>query len=316
MAIDRWGRGATLAFVAVAMAGCDTLSLLLGFPEPVVAVHSALPVELAYREGRGGIVLLTGRVNGKADVDFVLDTGAPVTVLIDGARTAALALDSTRARKLGPADDPAVPVGALQPGTSLAFGDVDLSGLTAVVLPEAALACPERYRALDFAGVIGADLFRRFVVEVDPPARRVRLHDPARWRPPEGAAVVPLHFRDGHPFVEATLALPAGATLARRMHLDTGMNSALSLVAGSHEALPMPADGEASTSCFVGGLREVRTGPALAVDVGGARFDGVRPRFVRRGDAPRLQQDGAIGSELLASRRYAIDYPGRRLVLI
>ncbi len=77
MAMDRWGRGATLAFVALAMAGCDTLSLLLGFPEPVVAVHSALPVELAYREGRGGIVLLTGRVNGKADVDFVLDTGAP-----------------------------------------------------------------------------------------------------------------------------------------------------------------------------------------------------------------------------------------------
>ena len=41
-------------------------------------------------------------------------------------------------------------------------------------------------------------LVRHFVVEVDPSARRVRLHDPAAWRVPAGATVVPLVFVDGH----------------------------------------------------------------------------------------------------------------------
>jgi hypothetical protein len=46
-------------------------------PEPTLDVRSPLPIELEYREASNGLVLLSGRVNHKQDVSFVLDTGAP-----------------------------------------------------------------------------------------------------------------------------------------------------------------------------------------------------------------------------------------------
>jgi len=76
------------------LSGCEAIALLTGFPEPKVSTRVPLPIELAYRAGRDGLVILTGRVDDKASVDFVLDTGAPVTVLIDNEHTAALGFDT------------------------------------------------------------------------------------------------------------------------------------------------------------------------------------------------------------------------------
>jgi hypothetical protein len=49
------------------------------------------------------------------------------------------------------------------------------------------MPCRERFDAVDFAGVIGADLFRRFVVESrSRVARAFACTDPASWQAPSG----------------------------------------------------------------------------------------------------------------------------------
>ena len=311
--------GIVAAWIAVLFAfvlgGCDVLTLLHGFPEPKIDTQGALPVELSYREGKGGLVILSGRVNGRAEVDFILDTGAPVTVLIDGERSAALGFDTSRARRLGPSDDPASPIGVIQRGLTLAFGELTLDQLTAVVLPEASLACPDRFRSIGFGGVIGSDLFRRFVVEVDPPSRRVRLHDPNAWKIPPEAIEVPITFDRGHPFVDTTITLPDGRRVSLSMHLDTGMTSALALVADRDPALTMPDGGEVAKVCFVSGWQEIRSGPAVSVGLGRATFSGVATSYSTGAGRPAVQQRGAVGSGMLSQRRYAVDYPAKRLVL-
>lgn len=305
---------ATLIAAALALEGCDLHSMLFGFREPEVTARDGLPVELPYREGKGGIVILTGRVNGKTDVDFILDTGAPVTVLIDGKRTVALALDTTDARPLGNPNDPATPVGVIRHGFALAFGGVSLAGVSAVVLPEKSMACPDRFEEIGFAGVIGADLFRRFVVEVNPLQRRVILHDPGTWTLPADAIVVPIAFNHGHAFVDAMVTLGSGDEIALPLHLDTGMTHSLALVAGSHPALVMPTDGEVHKSCYVGGMREDRIGPPLTVSLSALRFPVAGPEYSVGGTRPAVQERGAIGSALLSTRRYVVDYRGKRLI--
>ena len=309
-------KGCAIVAATLALAGCDVLGMLHAFPEPTLEVRGALPVELPYREGKGGVVILTGRVNDKVTLDFILDTGAPVSLLIDGASTVALGFDTSNARTLGPQDDPASPIGIIQPGLSLTFDRIALTGVSAVVMPERLLACPDRYRSLGFAGVIGADLLRRFVVEVDPVAKRVRLHDPAKWIPPRDAPVAALRFDHGHAYVDTKVTMPSGETLALPMHLDTGMATALALVAGSSPGLSMPASGEIVTSCFVGRMREDRLGAAVTVDIGGARFTGIAPRYSLPGERPKVQEGGAVGSGLLSTRHHAIDFPGKRLVFL
>jgi hypothetical protein len=305
-------RATAVAALASALAGCDTLLLLGGIPAAKVTVAAPLPIDLPYREARG-LAILDGRVNGVADVAFVLDTGAPISVLIAGDATAALALDTSRARRLGPDDEPAAPTGTIERGLAFAFGPVALDAVTAVVLPESALACAGRYRDVGFAGVVGADLFRRFVVEVDPGARRIRLHDPPAWRMPDGATSVPLVLEDGHPYVEADVVAADGTRTRRRLHVDTGMNRPLTLVHAAGEPLP---DGETTRACFVGGLRELRRGPPVAVEVGGVRLAVDDPDHARAGETADVQRGGALGGPALAGWRYAVDYPGRRLVFV
>ena len=309
----RWVTVSVLV-ACLALAGCDLRYALFGFPQPVVQLTgTAIPVELDYREAKGGLVLLRGRVNGRADVDFILDTGAPVTVLLDGPRTAALGLDSSRARPLGDPDNPATPVGDIQDGFHLAFGGLGLAKLTAVVVPERTLPCREKFEEIAFGGVIGADLFRRFVVEIDPVARRVRLHDPKAWQAPPGAVAVPVAFEGGHPFVEASVTLPDGRTIASRMNLDIGMNRALVLAVGSHPAIAMPAEGKPRKSCYVNGVREEREGPAVAVTLGDARIEVAAPVYSASPNAVDGKPTGTIGVGFFAGRRLVVDYPGRRL---
>ena len=309
-------RIAVSCVLLLVLAGCDLRYALTGFPLPVARVSVPLPVELAYREAKGGLVLLRGRVNGKADVDFILDTGAPVSVLIDGTRTAGLGLDSRKARPLGDPDNPGTPVGDIQGGFHVAFGELTLSELTAIVIPQRTMPCAEKFEEVGFGGVIGAALFKQFVVEVDTVARRVRLHDPVAWRPPPGATVLPLAFRGGHPFVQARLTLADGQSFDAPMNVDIGMNRPLTLAAGSHPALVMPATGTPRKSCYVNGMREEREGAPALVTLGGAPFEVAAPVYSAHPNAVDGQRTSTLGVGLFKDRRIAIDYPGNRIVLL
>ena len=300
---------------AVALAACDLRYAVMGFPQPVPRLSGELPVELEYREAKGGLILLRGRVNGKADVEFVLDTGAPVSVLIDGERTAALGLDSSRARHLGDKDNPGTPVGDIQEGFDVAFGRLELTKLTAIVIPYRTLPCKERFDEIGFGGVIGADLFRQFVVEVDSRSRRIRLHDPVAWRPPEGAVALPITFRGGHPFVETQVKL-GGELIDTVMNVDTGMNRELTLAAGSHPAIAMPTEGKLRKSCYVNGINEEREGPPAVVVLRGAPFEVATPIYSAAANAVDGKKTSTLGVGLFRDRRLAIDYPGRRMVLM
>jgi len=306
---------ALAVLAAPLLGGCMLQYALFGFPTPEVT-STAAAVELPYREGPGGLVLLKGRVNGKAEVDFILDTGAPVTVLLDGPRTAGLGLDTRKAAPLGDPQDPASPIGVIAPGFGIDFGDVSVRKLTAVVVPERSMPCRERFEAVGFGGVIGADLFRRFVVEIDTRAKKVRLHEPSGWSLPASAAAVPLAFRSGHVYLMVPLRLASGARVDADLHFDTGMNRGLVLNAGSDAAIQYPANGKPRKSCLVNGEREEREGPRAVVALAGRDLAVDAPTYAPPGKAIAGQKHGSVGIGLFRGHRFAIDYPGKRLVLL
>jgi len=298
-----------------ALLAAATILTACHFPEPKVDVTRPLPLDLTYREAKGGLVILTGRVDDREDVDFILDTGAPVSVLIDGKRTTKLGLDTRDARPLGDPSNPAAPIGVLRPDTRITFSGVTLSGLTSVVIPEKTMACRERFDEIGFGGVIGADLFRKFVVEIDPAMKRVRLHDPAKWQPSPGASVVPVVFRSGHPFVDVKVTLPSGVVVPEQMNLDIGMNGEIALTVGSHPAIVMPKDGKARTSCLVNGSRAELIGDPLHVTLGTTTLRAESPRYSSYTNLVTDRRAGSLGVKLFQGQRLTIDYPGKRVVI-
>lgn len=322
---------AALSLTTLALlAGCNLQQTLMGFTEPTVqAQFDGEPIELAFREGPGGLVILNGQINGVGRYDFILDTGAPVSVIIDGPATRALNLDTSKARKLGPADNPATPTGVITPGFAFDFGKLKFSDLTAVVIPGQTMPCPERFEKINFQGVIGADLFKRFVVEIDHERGRVRLFDPKHWTAPvakPGVAVLPLAFRSGHIYTDLSVNLadqPKAASIPVHVHVDTGKNSALALIAGSRPEIRMPENGEPQTACYVSGKAKTLKGAPVNVQFGqepGQGGAGLEAREVavsyEENDAVGLgARQGAIGIALLKRYVVTFDYPGKRMVL-
>lgn len=295
----------------VLCAGCT----VTGLPAPEVVTAKPYPIALPYREGPGGLVLLKGDINGKGRHEFILDTGAPVTVILDGPRTAKLGFDTSNARPLGDPNDAATPTGIVALGNAVDFDGVQLKALAAVVVPRRTLPCQERFDAVDFDAVVGADLFRSFVVDIDPGEKRVTLHDPKTWQPPRGATAMPLVFRAGHPYLQAPVQVANGVLRAADLHLDTGQNRAITLHAGTDPLIAFPADGAPSTLCGVSGAREARRGPPAAVLAGSITLTDASPTYFAAGSMNPDRKHGSIGIALFQGRRIAVDYPGRRLVL-
>ncbi|QJE72177.1 hypothetical protein HHL28_02820 [Aerophototrophica crusticola] len=305
-----------LAACGMALSGClvvDALRMQRAQEAAPHQVAAALPVELPFQD-RDGLVIIPGTVNGKATLDFVLDTGAPVTVLLDGGEpTAPLALDLSKAEKLG--DSPASPVGSILFGFGLDFGPIAIRDLPLVGVPLGSMPCQDRFHKLGFRGVIGMDLFRRFVVEVDFDANRLRLHDPASYRYDRGGTVLPLTFHDRHIYVDGGVTLPDGTAVPGRFHVDTGKNSGLMLLAGKAPGLVMPAEGRSRTACLVNGTIDQREGAPVTLALGGERATGETPLYEGSGRMDQGDSIGTVGMGTLRRWNLVIDYPGKRLIL-
>lgn len=83
----------------------------------------------------------------------------------------------------------------------------------------------DKVEGVDFAGILGFELFRRFVVRIDYAERRLTLTLPDAFQPPAGALVVPFTFDERTPQVEGKIdGIPGKFTI------DTGSRSSLSLL--------------------------------------------------------------------------------------
>lgn len=273
-----------------------------------------LPLELPMQDA-DGLITFPGKVNGKADLLFALDTGAPVSVLLAGVETAPLGLDLSDAQKLG--DSPASPIGSFRFGFTLDFGPVALRDLPMIAVPIDTMPCRDRLEKLGVRGIVGADLLRHYVVEADFDAGRLRLHDPRAWAPPAGAAIVPLEFKDGHIYVRAGITLPDGRPVDGLFHVDSGKNTALLLRVGKDPAFVMPPPGgRVRHACYINGLEEQREGDPVALRAGGAAVSDVPSLYSPAGSLEMGGSIGTIGAGALRRWNVTIDYPGKRLVLM
>lgn len=281
--------------------------------DAAVAVPAApLPLDLPIQD-INGLITFQGMVNGKTDLLFALDTGAPVSVLLAGAETAPLALDLSDAQKLG--DSPASPIGSFRFGFTLDFGPVALRDLPLIAVPIDTMPCRERLDQMGVRGIVGADLLRHYVAELDFDAGRLRLHDPKGWTP-DGGTILPLEFKDGHIYVRAGVTLPDGQPVGGLFHVDSGKNTALLLRAGQHSALVMPPPGgKVRQACYINGLEEQREGDPVTLRAGDAAMPDVPSLYSPPGSLEMGSSIGTIGAGALRRWNVIIDYPGKRLIL-
>src|SRR5262245_40075436 len=187
------------------------MSLLAAVAATVLlAPAGRFPIQLT-----GNTIFVPVKVNGSGPYDFILDTGALGSCLAPHV-VEALKLP---AREGAEAHGAGGRVEAVRvPGVTLEVGGIRLEHLGLRAFPMTAI---ENSVGRRIDGVLGSELFRAYVVEIDFVGSEIILHDPETFSARERGKGLPLSFYDNHPYVRAAVTL-GGRVLEGEFVIDSG----------------------------------------------------------------------------------------------
>src|SRR5437660_319081 len=175
-----------------------------------------IPFEISYN-----LILVQARVNDSAPLWFILDTGASSTV-IDSQLAKALRL-KPRGRFVGTGGAGTATAVTFK-GNSLKFPNVEAMNLTLSGLPIDFLSAPFGRK---ISGVIGNDILKELVVEVDYLSQVINIFAPATYQYSGSGEVIPLTLEDDLPFIRARVALAGHPIITGKFELDSGSTGAV-----------------------------------------------------------------------------------------
>lgn len=279
-------------------------------PAPADARFAAdVPAALKLRRARTGHLLVKPRIDGRDVGWFIFDSGAGNSTLSPAAaESLGLPVLGTTGTMsiLGLAQAPVRRAATLELGpltiAAPVFADFDMAPF------EPAFGEP-------VTGVIGYDVMRRAIVELEVAAGRLAIHDPATFDA-SGLPWRTLFSSDRHPVVEASFESHAGL-----FKLDVGA------AGGPHGNVTMHAPAVRRLGLLEG--REIREGHGPAGQVGfgtarsfelaGYRFEDPEVMFaVGTADGPFQDREtlGNIGLRFMEPFRIVFDYAGGRVAFV
>jgi hypothetical protein len=290
-------------------------------------VESSVAIRFTAPHGRAEIpvefvnnhIYLPVRVNASEPLAFILDTGAEVTAL-DKGRAKALGIEThgmLEAQGAGGSTDVAI-----VKGLTFSLPGVELVDQTAAAIDLDALA-PFEGQRID--GVLGYEVFRQCIVEIDYGGGKVILYDPARHRYDGAGILVPFTFSGKTPQVKMSLVFP-DATVEGMFVIDTGSRGSVtvnsnitaptSFGTAAHRTLCGVGVGGESF-CRLGRATSLRLGPSSSEPSSVVELSAPLVGFSEdtRGSMADPDRAGLIGGEVLRRFRVIFDYAGKRVWL-
>lgn len=253
----------------------------------------------------GGMIALVGRINGTY-LQVVVDSGAQYS-----------AIDTALAQRLGLAAASPIPMLAFgvsgQPSITrsvkldLDLGPLKLAGLRAAALDLAPLS---RLTRQPFSMLLGRDLLKTVVLEIDFPAAKAAFHRRDGWTPDGGLREVDVRSASGA--IMAPVAVEDASPL--EVMVDTGATAALALSASAAEGLGL-MDGrgvKTGRSVTLGGVSQDRVVTARRLAFAGDWLEDVEVQIYAPAVKGPIPQ-GLLGLGVLKRYRVALDHGGGRM---
>jgi len=276
-----------------------------------IAANNSLKIPF---ESSSNLILVQARVNDSGPLWFILDTGADSTVI-----------DSQLAKDLHLTSHGSV-VGTGSAGTARATiyrgVSIKLSNLEALNLKIAGLPIDFISSPLGkkISGIIGNDIIKELVVEVDYANQFINLYEPKGFKYSGSGAVLPITVEENLPFVRARITLQGRAPIEGKFELDSGSTGATTFntpFVDKHGLLDSISKTNSSRLGGVGGSAQAFSARLKVMGLGSIDLENSVARFSRatRGDDASAKYDGLIGGEILRRFKVVFDYSRQQLIL-
>ncbi len=301
-----------IIFFSVAIAG--SCQQTIGFSLPDKNKKVTFKFELY-----NNLVTIPVVINNFLTVKFIVDTGAEATILTEKAFGDLVGLNYVRNIHItGPGIIDSVEA-FVATGVNIDLPEgIKGTKMSMLVLKNDYLRLKENLGD-EVYGILGYDLFHRFVVEIDYDDLKMTLYDPKKYKPRKFFEVLDLNMQDTKPFIDSFL-IQRGTMDSVKLMVDTGASHALLLDVHNTDDLVMPEKTiTAQLGQGLGGVIPGMIGRFNKYSIGKYTFDevlvsipfeGMYGNAIKRGS-----RHGTLGGELLSRFNPTFDYSRGKLYL-
>jgi hypothetical protein len=260
-------------------------------------------------------------LNDALPLKFILDTGVRTTILTQKAFSDILNLPYSRKYTIsGPGGDKLVDAYVTN-NVSIDLPGVSGRGHAMLVLAEDYLEL-RNYLGTDVHGILGYELFSRFIVEIDYQKKLLTLMTPDRFRKRSKFQAIPMVIEDTKPYIIAPIVLRDGTTMDAKLLMDSGASHGLMLETTSDPRIKVP---EKTVSSLLGrglgGAIYGKVGRIKSLKLGTNELEDVIANFpdpnsytdsIKVGN---IFRNGAIGGEVMSRFTIVFNFPKERLYI-
>lgn len=191
------------------------------------------------------LIIVPVTINGSDSLNFVFDSGAAATVILESNNTKALPLKSAGKLEIEGAGENFQSIANLVPNINVTLGDVELINQTVIHLPVSSVPFFKDSDSVFFDGVIGYDFLKRFSVKIDYDKKIISLSelenyieteikDDQRWER------LPIDVEGNMSYVSVKANFSANQATPLRLLIDTGFSGTYEIVQAKHEKSQAP----------------------------------------------------------------------------
>ncbi|MFM7486215.1 MAG: PDZ domain-containing protein, partial [Cytophagales bacterium] len=172
-------------------------------------------------------------------------------------------------------------------------------------------------------GILGYELFSRFVVTVNYETKRLILERPDKFKPRRSFQVLPITVEDTKPFISVPLAMNDSSKLIAKLLVDSGASHGIFLEIDSESSVQVPTKNiDAVLGRGLGGIIIGKIGRIKQLMLGSYQLQNLIANFpidyIPRDTTQennKKHRNGSIGGDLLSRFTVVFDFPHEKLYL-
>jgi hypothetical protein len=288
----------------------------LGFAISEGKTKVQIPIEVY-----NNLIVLPVVLNGALPLKFILDTGVRTAILTQKAFTDILNLSYSRKYTISGPGGLKLIDAYVTNNVSLELPGVLGRGHAMLVLEEDYLEL-RNYLGTDVHGILGYELFSRFIVEVDYEKKMLTLMLPERFKMGRKYKAIPMRIEDTKPYITTLVTLADGTQITAKLLVDSGASHGLLLDPATDSRIIVPSHTVSSTiGRGLGGAITGKVGRIKELQLGPYRLNNMIASFpdpnsyfdsLKMGSTPR---NGTIGGETLSRFTVVFNFPKEEIYL-
>ncbi len=275
-------------------------------------------VEIPF-EYKNGFILVDIIFNNILPLKFIFDTGAEYTIINKREVTDLFGLDYEKEFRLLGSDMTTELIAYLTRGVDLNFDQLYGTQQDVLVLAEDYFNI-EDYTGIEVHGILGANFFKRYVIQIDYRRKILTFIKPETFdRPEAGYKKVRTLFKKNKPYLQVGVEITKDSILPLSILLDSGASLALLIHSNSHPDIRLPQniiEGQLAMGLggyltgYLGRVHQLRLNDDLS-------FQNVLCHFQKitiYQDTTHLNsRNGVVGNLILDRFSIIVDYPRERI---